>query len=166
MKVLERRAKWTLFGVIAGFSLFADLVTKWLAHLYLPERGMVTVIDGYWDFVLAANEGAAFSLLDGVAGGRVLLSAIGMIAVGAVIMMARTANRRRAVWSLALILGGALGNLIERILFGRVTDFVFWHYQEHPWPIFNIADVVLVVGVGLLLIDIIREGKATREVTT
>jgi len=62
-------------------------------------------------------------------------------------------------WALAFVAGGAVGNLIDRIYYGVVTDFVLWHYKEHEWPVFNVADIVLVVGVGLMFIDIQKEGK-------
>jgi signal peptidase II len=71
---------------------------------------------------------------------------------------ART-DQRVLHWALALVAGGAIGNLIDRIYFGVVTDFVLWHYHEHEWPVFNVADIVLVVGVGLMFIDIQIEGK-------
>src|SRR5262249_41447443 len=62
-------------------------------------------------------------------------------------------------WALALVAGGAVGNLIDRVYFGVVTDFILWHYHEHEWPVFNVADIVLVVGVGLMFIDIQKENK-------
>jgi len=66
-------------------------------------------------------------------------------------------------WALALVAGGAVGNLIDRIYFGVVTDFILWRYEIHEWPVFNVADVVLVVGVGLMFIDIQKEGKREKE---
>ena len=66
-------------------------------------------------------------------------------------------------WALALVAGGAVGNLIDRIYFGVVTDFVLWHYKTHEWPVFNVADVVLVIGVGLMFIDIQKEGKREKR---
>jgi signal peptidase II len=66
-------------------------------------------------------------------------------------------------WALALVAGGAVGNLIDRIYFGVVTDFVLWHYQTHEWPVFNVADIVLVVGVGLMFIDIQKEGRREKS---
>jgi signal peptidase II len=61
--------------------------------------------------------------------------------------------------ALGLVGGGAIGNLIDRILYGRVTDFIVWHYKGHEWPAFNIADAALVVGVGLMGLDMLLAPK-------
>jgi signal peptidase II len=71
---------------------------------------------------------------------------------------ART-DQRILHWALALVTGGAIGNLVDRMYFGVVTDFILWRYQTHEWPVFNVADIVLVVGVGLMFIDIQKEGR-------
>ncbi len=110
------------------------------------------VIEGLWDWELALNDGAAFSNLRG---SQVLLS---LIAVGALVMLVVMARRTRPEQRLqrvayAMIAGGALGNLIDRLRDGAVTDFVRWKVGEHAWPIFNVADVALVIGVALLLLE-------------
>lgn len=105
------------------------------------------VIDGFWDWKLAANDGVAFSMFSG-GGGRVILS---IIAAAAVIALSYFAWRDRRA-SYALLAGGALGNLVDRVYAGSVTDFVSWHVGSHYWPLFNVADVALVVGVALLLL--------------
>ena len=110
------------------------------------------VIDGLWDWELAQNDGAAFSNLRG---SQVLLS---LLAVGALVMLVVMARRTRPEQRLqraayAMIAGGALGNLIDRLRDGAVTDFVRWRVGEHAWPIFNVADVALVIGVALLLLE-------------
>ena len=63
-----------------------------------------------------------------------------------------------------MVAGGAIGNLIDRIYYGVVTDFVLWRYDTHEWPVFNVADVVLVVGVGLMFIDIQKESKRDKAI--
>jgi signal peptidase II len=118
------------------------------------------VIEGYWEWELAMNDGAAFS---NFRGGQVVLS---VIAFGALVLLAVMVLRTRPEESikrvaLALIAGGALGNLVDRVLEGAVVDFVRWRFGDHRWPIFNIADVALVVGVVLLLV----EGWFVRKVT-
>jgi signal peptidase II len=72
-------------------------------------------------------------------------------------------NQKILHWALALVAGGAVGNLIDRIYYGVVTDFVLWRYNDHEWPVFNVADVVLVIGVGLMFIDIQKEGKREKR---
>jgi len=89
------------------------------------------------------------------------LTVVGFIALVAMFVMMRKARDDQKIlhWALALVVGGAVGNLIDRIYFGVVTDFVLWRYKTHEWPVFNVADVVLVIGVGLMFIDIQKEGK-------
>ncbi len=112
------------------------------------------VISGYWDWELAMNPGAAFSTLVGGTGAQILLS---LIALGALVGLGIAAARTRPDERLkriafAMIAGGALGNLIDRVRDGAVTDFVRWRFHDHRWPIFNVADVALLVGVVLLLV--------------
>jgi signal peptidase II len=131
------------------------------------------VIDSFWHWRLSMNQGSAFGLFSGQTGARIFLSVVGIAAVFGMLWMMRKSRADQKVlhWALALVAGGAVGNLIDRIYFGVVTDFILWHvgdYKrgafgtgrwEHEWPVFNIADVVLVVGVGLMFIDIQKEGK-------
>ena len=113
------------------------------------------VIGGYWDWELAYNRGAAFSSFTGEETARWILTAIAGIAVlalGFAAWRTRPEQRlRRAAY--AVIAAGALGNLVDRVRDGAVTDFVRWHVHEHLWPVFNVADVALIVGIGLLLIE-------------
>lgn len=108
-----------------------------------------------WNWELAKNPGVAFSTFTGLGGGQIILSllAVGaLIAIGVAAMRTRPENKLKLA-GLALIGGGALGNLIDRIRAGGVTDFVRWHLGDHMWPIFNIADAALLVGVAVLLIE-------------
>jgi signal peptidase II len=131
----------------------------------------VPVIDGFWEWRLSMNPGSAFGLFSSQEGARIGLSIVGIVAVFGMLWMLRKARSDQRIlhWALALVTGGAVGNLIDRIYFGVVTDFILWRYQTHEWPVFNVADIVLVVGVGLMFIDIQKEGrrdkalKATRQ---
>src|SRR3954463_5267259 len=119
------------------------------------------VINGYWEWRLSMNPGSAFGLFSSQNGARIGLSIVGIVAVFGMLWMLRKArpDQRILHWALALVTGGAIGNLIDRIYFGVVTDFILWKYQTHEWPVFNVADIVLVVGVGLMFIDIQKEGR-------
>lgn len=121
----------------------------------------VEVIGGFWDWRLSMNPGSAFGLFGSLSVGRVLLSIVGIGAVVAmIIMLKKSRNDQRVLhWALALVAGGAVGNLIDRIYYGVVTDFVSWDLHFMVWPTFNVADIVLVIGVGLMFIDIQIEGK-------
>lgn len=110
------------------------------------------VVAGYWDWELALNDGAAFSSFRG---SRILLALIAMAALVMLGVMAhRTAPEQRLKRAAcALIAGAALGNLVDRVRDGAVTDFVRWRIHDHLWPIFNVADAALAIGVGLLLLE-------------
>jgi signal peptidase II len=108
------------------------------------------VIPGYWDWELAYNPGAAFSSFVHGAIVLSLLAAVALIAIG--IAASRTPPEQRfRLAGLAMVGGGALGNLIDRVHQGAVTDFVRWHVHDHWWPIFNVADAALLVGAVLML---------------
>ena len=130
----------------AGCDVPADLIAHRCAGVSQP------VIEGFWDWQLAMNPGAAFSSFAGGAGAQVMLSVLALVALGVLAHRTRPEQRLQRI-ALAVIAGGALGNLIDRVRDGAVTDFVRWHWHEHTWPIFNVADVALLVGVGLLVVD-------------
>jgi signal peptidase II len=88
---------------------------------------------------------------------------IGVAACVAIFMILRKGNDRQA-WlaaALALVAGGALGNVIDRVLFAKVTDFIVWKAGSHEWPAFNVADAALVIGVGIMFLDVGRDKKKT-----
>ena len=174
--------RWKIFLVLCFVTIVADQASKYWARDSLPVRpagceipedfkegrcyGVAeTVIDGFWEWRLSFNPGSAFGLFNSASGARVFLSVIGVLAVLGMLYMLKKAreDQRALIWALGLVAGGAVGNLIDRIYFGVVTDFVLWRYDTHEWPVFNIADVALVVGVGLMFIDIYTEGKREKE---
>jgi len=152
------RRRW-VFVLSAAFAFAFDQLTKvWARHALLPIYPRVkTVIPGIWEFRYSENPGAAFGLLREVPGAHYLFVPIALaIAVGAFIYLGRpTALRHptRVAIELGLVVGGALGNAIDRLAFGRVTDFVVWKIGTHEWDTFNIADAALVVGIIGLIFD-------------
>jgi signal peptidase II len=139
-----------LFVCTTGF----DQASKDWAHT-LPPGKPVPVVDGLWDWQLAANKGVAFSHLTDLPHAQILLSLLAaamLLGVGVVAWRTRPEQRMKLA-ALALIAGGALGNLIDRIRDGAVTDFIRWRVGDHMWPIFNVADAALLIGVVLLLIQ-------------
>lgn len=140
-----------IFACTTGF----DQASKQWAEGTLQAGRPQPFIDGYWDWELARNTGVAFSTFAGVEGGQIVLSLLAvaaLIALGVVAMRTRPEDTLRLA-ALALIGGGALGNLVDRIRAGGVTDFVRWRLGEHAWPIFNLADAALLAGAGLLLVE-------------
>jgi signal peptidase II len=132
-----------------------DQLSKWLAYEYLGDIGNSVDINQFFSLTFAHNYGAAFSFLADQDGWqRYFLSAISAIAsIAIAIWMYRTPLKYRfKLISLTLILSGAIGNLIDRIVNGFVVDFISFHYQDFYWPIFNFADIFISIGVVLLLI--------------
>lgn len=145
--------RWKLYLSIAAVAVALDQLSKLWARHALEVGRSVPVVDGYWDWRLSYNPGASFNLFDSATGARVFLSimAVGAIAVVTWMVSRAKDDQRRTVAGLALVVGGALGNLIDRIVHGVVTDFTLWHWQQHYWPMFNVADAALVIGVVLLV---------------
>ena len=168
--------RWNILAIVAPTTIALDQATKIWARRTLPTdfRGAgipVPVIDGFWDWVLAYNTGASFSLFAGTGGSRVFLSILGIAITALIVWMIHKSDDRQVglLVALSLMVGGAVGNLIDRVAFGKVTDFVLWRYRDHHWPVFNIADVALSVAVGLFLIVSIKDRKrpdAARSTST
>jgi signal peptidase II len=152
-----------LFVTVTVIALGLDQGSKAWAHT-LPPGVPQPVIDGYWDWQLVYNDGIAFSLLRGQ---KVVLALIAVLAVGAIGYAARATKPEQRLRRVAygLIAGGALGNLIDRVRDGAVTDFVRWHIRDHMWPVFNVADALLLAGVALVLSAGIFERRHARDLT-
>lgn len=146
--------RYLIFAVTFVVSLVADQWSKvWARNLGMGHA--VPVVEPYWYWDLSYNTGAAFGLFRDTPGGRIFLSFIAVFAFAAILyILAKktTDDRTFATLALGLIASGAVGNVIDRVLYGKVTDFVLWRYNEHRWPQFNVADAALVVGVIILLI--------------
>ena len=137
-----------------------DQVTKYLAIMSLPLQEGIQVFS-WFDLYLTYNSGAAFSFLAGASGWqRWFFVTIGFAAVTYMIYLVCTnLNKKVFCLSLTFIIGGALGNLIDRIFLGVVTDFISVHWDEYYWPAFNMADSFITMGAFLILYDILRNSE-------
>jgi signal peptidase II len=141
----------------AGVALIVavvDQISKALVSRWLEPNGIHRVNDNF-DMVLAHNRGAAFSFL-AQAGGwqRFFFSGLAIAAIAIISrLIYRNNDKPRLCLGLSLILGGAVGNLVDRILVGTVTDFIQWHAGGFYWPAFNVADAAITVGVVILIWD-------------
>ncbi|HSH08317.1 MAG TPA: signal peptidase II [Burkholderiales bacterium] len=148
---MPRAAAWF---ALAAAVLVADRFSK-LAMLEALVPGERFEVTGFFNLVLVFNRGAAFSFLADASGWQTLLFAA--IAIGAALVVSwlilRTPERRLLCTGLALILGGAIGNLIDRLLYGHVVDFVDLHAFGWHWPAFNVADSGITVGAGLVILE-------------
>src|SRR4051812_26537278 len=156
------RRAWRWFAVAAAV-VAAGQVTKalGLARFAYGERLELT---SFFNMVLVYNKGAAFRLRAQAGGWQTLLLAgLALVAIGIVgTLIVRRPAERLFCAALALILGGALGNLIDRLRFGQVVDFLDFHAAGWHWPAFNVADSAITVGAVLLILEgfVNREGRA------
>jgi signal peptidase II len=147
-----------IIALIAAAVIALDQYTKYLICANLGLYGRIEVIPGYLDIIHIRNSGVAFGFLKGFGTQYKTLSLIGVAAVavfllGFLISQVRRDQKLQA-FSLALILGGAIGNIIDRFRLGEVVDFVDAHWQGiYHWPAFNVADMGISVGIVLLLAD-------------
>jgi signal peptidase II len=154
-----------LFAGAGVVSIVLDQWTKVLARTNLktlgPWRSKV-IVPNYFDLRYSENTGVAFGMGQTLPGGRIILTLVALGALSLVVYYLKRSGARqfRLHLALGLVGGGAIGNLIDRIAFGRVTDFIVWHVGQHEWPAFNIADAALVVGVALMAIDMLFDKKA------
>jgi len=180
---------WFLL-ITAPLVVVADQLTKWWARAELrplqlalePTDRFITAIDGFFRLKYAENTGAAWGLgANWAPTFRVtFFILVSIAAVVFILWFFRKLEPRQRLLSLAvsLVLGGAIGNLIDRIAFNKVVDFIDWYVTfdqpvdfllftaaagEHHWPTFNIADVGISIGVGLLLVEMIFGGRASKD---
>ncbi|GAB3543740.1 signal peptidase II [Noviherbaspirillum agri] len=142
---------------IATIIVLIDQITK-VTITRLFTYGESMPITSFFNLVLAHNKGAAFSFLATQGGWqRYFFTAIAVAAVIFIIyLLKKHAGQRLFCWALALILGGAIGNLIDRVLYGYVIDFLDFYVGQWHWPAFNVADMAIVGGAGLFIIDELR----------
>ena len=143
-------------------ALVADQASKyWILDIYdLPTRESVALLPGL-NLTMVWNHAITFGMLGGAgAAGRIIFSIAALLIVaGLGVWLARTTRRWVAV-ALGLIMGGAIGNVIDRLRFGAVVDFIHAHAYGHSWPVFNIADAMIDCGVAILIIDNMRNRDA------
>ena len=148
-------SKTVFVALIAGTVLAADQLTKSIIRQSVPLYESLPVVDSFFHITHVRNTGGAFSLFadagDAIRIPFFLLAS--SVALGALLYFVRQvpADRRGLLFALAGVLGGALGNLADRIMFGRVTDFLDVQWQGYHWPAFNVADSFITTGVVILI---------------
>jgi signal peptidase II len=142
---------------VALAVIVLDQLTKAIIVLML-RLGDAHPVTPFFDIVRAHNRGAAFSFLNEASGWqRWFFIGLGLAAAAFIVwLLKRHGGQRLFGWALALILGGALGNVIDRILHGHVVDFIQVHWKSHYFPSFNVADSAITIGAALLILDELR----------
>jgi signal peptidase II len=157
-----KRKYWVLFIFLFGVLLLDQLTKSMIVQkLFLYEK--VEVIRGFFNIIHVRNTGGAFGIFGGEKGGlgSVLFVVVSLVAIGAIVYLFVKAreDEKALAFSFTLILSGALGNLIDRIRYGEVIDFLDFHVSTYHWPAFNIADSAICIGIGLLALELLAKDK-------
>jgi signal peptidase II len=153
---------WSLAG-LAALAFAADQVTKTVALAQLAQSVPIPVFSGF-NLTLGFNEGASFGMLSGVMAGKpwAMVALTGVITLGLIVIALRARNPWEAA-GFALVVGGSLGNIFDRLRQGAVTDFLDFYWRDWHWPSFNMADVAIFIGAGLVLLSALPAFRKTDE---
>ncbi len=149
--------KYLWVGLIMGIVLILDQWTKHFIDVHIRRHEVITIIPGFFNITNVRNPGAAFGILSDMHGTwRSLFFILATLTALIVIaIMIRKTHERLLVFAFSLIAGGAIGNVIDRIRYGEVIDFIQWYVKSYYWPSFNVADSAISIGVALLAIDML-----------
>ena len=153
-----------LGAAVALLVLAADQASKWwvLEGLNLPELRTVMVLP-WLNLTMVWNRGITFGMFNGdSATGSAVLGAVALVVVVALAVWLRRAETRLVAVSLGAIAGGAVGNVVDRVRFGAVVDFIHAHAWGWSWYVFNVADAAIVCGVAVLVLDSLRQRRGER----
>ncbi len=157
------RSRFGLLALVTLVVMALDQWTKWLTLAYIPEHRPIPVIPGFFDLVNVRNRGAAFGFLNrsDIEWQFWLFLGATVVAVAAIIALIRSmrADDRRLVLGLGLVMGGALGNLVDRVRFRAVIDFLDFYIGAWHWPAFNVADVAICLGALLACLSLWRHQR-------
>lgn len=161
--VMSTSKKWQLLGCLVLGVLVLDQATKLYVHTTFALHESRPVIANLFAFTYVRNAGAAFGILARQSQEflRLFFPAVTLLAlVGLGVYFVRVPYRQTlTLWGLCLIMGGAIGNGIDRLWLGQVIDFIDVHWYAYHWPAFNVADSSICIGVGLLLLDACRAAR-------
>lgn len=156
----RRDRRWLVLAAVVPIGVAIDQVTKLVADARLELGEIVTVVDGFFQVRYSRNAGAFFSLGEQLDPGfrRVFFVVATLLAVGLIVHLYRSARSEQRLLrgGLALLVAGAIGNLVDRVRQGEVIDFLHLHYRDaFHWATFNVADIYIFVGLALLVADML-----------
>lgn len=152
-----------VYYLIALIVFLVDQGTKYLIATRLELQEQISVIGNFFIITSHRNRGAAFGILEGQRWFFFLVTFVVVIGIVWYLNKAR-ATRKLLPVALGLVLGGAIGNFLDRLLNGEVVDFLMFNFGSYTFPIFNVADSCIVIGVGLIILDSLRDLKGDEEV--
>ena len=149
--------KYYWVGSIIGLILVLDQATKYLVEKHVRLYETITVVPGFFNLTHVRNPGAAFGILATMPDmwRSLFFISVTIIAVAIIAFLIKTTKERLQIIAFSLIAGGAVGNLVDRVRYGEVVDFIQWYVKDYYWPSFNVADSAISVGVALLVVDML-----------
>jgi signal peptidase II len=153
----QTRARWWRFGTLAALVLVLDQISKAVIRATLEPREVIDVFPGF-DISRVTNEGIAFGLFPGRQAAVAVLTVVALCAI-AIALAGLVARNNTVAAGAGLLVGGSLGNLIDRLSRGAVTDFI----DVTRWPAFNVADIGITVGAALIVLGLLRDGGEDEE---
>jgi len=159
--------KYLQVGSIVGIVLVLDQLTKYVVEARIRLHDVIVVVPGFFNLTHVRNKGAAFGILSGLPElwRSAFFIVVTIIAVAAIIVLIMRTHERLSVYAFSLIAGGAVGNVIDRIRYGEVVDFIQWYVKSYYWPSFNVADSAISIGVALLAVEMLF-GKRQDSIKT
>jgi signal peptidase II len=163
-----KKKYWVLL-MICSWILFVDQWTKYVVQQRLSLYQRVEVIHGFFNLTHVRNPGGAFGIFGGERGGigTLLFVIFSLVAIGIILFLFTKVrlDEKNLPFSLSLVLSGAIGNLIDRLRYGEVVDFLDFHLSSFHWPAFNIADSAICFGIGLIAFELLSRDlkKSTKS---
>ena len=161
-----KRKYWVLLIFCFGILLL-DQWTKSLIVRELPLYQRVEVIQGFFNIIHVRNTGGAFGIFGGEKGGlgSILFVVVSLIAIGSIVFLfiKLVEAEKTLALSFSLVLSGAIGNLIDRLRYGEVIDFLDFHLSSTHWPAFNVADSAICIGIGLMALELLIRDHRKKE---
>lgn len=140
-----------------GIVLVLDQITKYLVESRIRLHDVIIVVPGFFNITHVRNKGAAFGILSNLPEfwRSAFFIAVTIVAIAVIIALIVKTRDRLTVYAFSLIAGGAMGNVVDRIRYGEVVDFIQWYVKSYYWPSFNVADSAITLGVVLLAIEML-----------
>ncbi|WP_078380964.1 signal peptidase II [Sutcliffiella halmapala] len=153
-----------IYYLIALFIIIVDQVTKWLVVQYMELGENIPIIENFLYLTSHRNQGAAWGILQGQMYFFYVITTV--VVIGLIVYIKKLPyDQKWMKFALSLMLGGAIGNFIDRLLHQEVIDFINTWIFTYDFPIFNVADSALVIGVGIILVLTLLEGKKEKELS-
>jgi len=151
MKIFSRNEEIIKFGFFIALILIFDQFSKYVVYDYFSFHEEVIAILPFLNFIIVWNYGVSFGMLNDIDQGQVILSTLAIFVIITLIFLYKKSKNKKLILPLSLIIGGAVGNIIDRVNYGAVLDFIDFHAFGWHYPTFNVADIAVFVGASIFL---------------